>query len=140
MPKYPYTIPGEGIYKPWIEVALGYKKTHKVTPASIIALIDSGADVCFCSKTIGEWLRIQFKKKEVITFTAANGTPLHTIKEVVSLHVAGKKYECPFYFSDELPRETPIILGQAGFFDHFRIIFDVQNKEIEITNSEISLN
>lgn len=132
MPKYPYYIPREGVYKPWIQVALGYRKTHKITPHSIIALVDSGADVCFCSKDIGIWLGIKFKKRDVITFTAANNTPLHTYKEILTLYAAGKKYDCPFYFSDELPRETPIILGQLGFFDHFTITFSVKNKEIEV--------
>lgn len=133
MYKYPYYIPREGVYKPWIEVALGYKKTHKVTPSTVIALIDSGADVCFCSKNIGIWLGIQFKKKEEIIFTTANGTPLHTVKESITFYVAGVNYKTDFYFSDELPRETPIILGQVGFFDHFKVTFDVRNREIEIT-------
>ena len=88
MAKYPYYVPTKNVYKPWIRVNLGYKKTHKITPAAVHALIDSGADVCFCSTDIG-------------------------IKT--------------------LPRETPIILGQRGFFDHFKITFDLQNKEIEIT-------
>lgn len=132
MAKYPYYIPRDGVYKPWIPVALGYKKTHKITPVTIVALIDSGADVCFCSKDIGIWLGITFIGKPSVTFTTANGTPLNTLKETIKLYVGGKNYECPFYFSDQLPRETPIILGQVGFFDHFRITFDVKNKEIEI--------
>ena len=43
----------------------------------------------------------------------------------------------PYYIPSEgvykpLPHETPIILGQVGFFDHFKITFDVKNKEIEV--------
>ena len=44
----------------------------------------------------------------------------------------GKIYECPFYISSELPKETPIILGQLGFFDKFTIKFNLPKKEIEI--------
>lgn len=133
MAKYPYFIPSPNVYKSWIRISLGYKKTHKVTPAAIVALIDSGADVCFCSKDIGLWLGIQFRNKKSTTFTAANGTTFEGIKEVVTLYVAGRSYECPFYFSDTLPHQTPVILGQLGFFDHFKITFDLENREIEIT-------
>lgn len=132
MPKYPYFIPSDKIYKPWIKVSLGYRKTHKVTPAVIVALVDSGADVCFCSKDIGIWLGIQFSKKLFTTFTAANRSSFEAAKETAMLYTCGKNYECPFYFTDTLPHETPIILGQLGFFDHFKINFDLQNKEIEI--------
>lgn len=132
MAKYPYYSPTPNVYKPWIFVRLGYKKTHKVTSALIPALVDSGADVCFCSKDIGMWLGVQFKGKNPVIFTTANRTSLTTFKEVVSLYFENKQHEFPFYFSDELPRETPIILGQLGFFDKFIIKFDRQNKEMEI--------
>lgn len=135
MAKYPYvTLPSkEGlVYKPWINVSLGYKKTHKIT-YPVAALIDSGADVCFCAKDIGIWLGIQFKKKTPFTFNAANRTTFEAFKEAVVLHTSEKTYSCSFYFTSQLPPETPIILGQLGFFDHFKISFDLKNKEIEIT-------
>ena len=62
MPKYPYYIPSEGVYKPWIAILLGYKKTHKVTTAEITSLIDSGADVCFCLKDYAWYDQIHEKK------------------------------------------------------------------------------
>ena len=96
MAKYPYYIPSPNVYKPWIRVSLGYRKTHKVTPAAIVALIDSGADVCFCSKIIGIWLGVQFRNKEEKTFTAANRSTFTAIKETITLYVAGKDYQCPF--------------------------------------------
>lgn len=132
MSKYQYVNPGPGVYKPWVSVSLGYRKTHKVTPAAIVALIDSGADVCFCSKDIGIWLGIQFKKAKPVIFTTANRTTFGAVKEMVTLYVCGTNYQCPFYFTEDLPRETPIILGQLGFFDHFEVNFDFKNKTIEI--------
>ena len=67
-----------------------------------------------------------------MTFTTANGSSLHTFLETLTLYVGGRDYDCSFYISDKLPRETPIILGQLGFFDHHKITFDLENKEIEI--------
>jgi len=134
MAKYPYTVlPGEitPVYKPLIPVLLNCKKTHKITPP-INALVDSGADVCFCAKNIGLWLGIQFKKKRPYTFTTANKTPFQAMKEEVILYTAGTRLTCPFFFTDTLPKETPVILGQQGFFENFRITFDVRSKIIEI--------
>lgn len=132
MRKYPYYIPAEKVYKPWIPVNIGFGKTHKMTPSTIVALIDSGADVCFCSKIIADFLGITQKNKKEVIFTAANGTLLPTFLEKLTLYIGGRKYECPFYISDKLPAETPIILGQLGFFDHHKITFDLDNKSIEI--------
>ncbi len=133
MRKFSYYIPENKIYKPWIPVEIGFRKTHKITSAPITALIDSGSDVCFCLKNIADFLGVTASNKEKVIFTAANGTPLPTFLEVLTLYVGGKNYECSFYISDKLPFETPIILGQLGFFDHHKVAFDLQNNEIEIT-------
>ncbi len=134
MAKYPYKVlpfPGGQVYKPLVPVILGFKKTHKIT-TPIYALIDSGADVCFCSIDIGLWLGIDFNNKKSIYFTAADNKQFETKKEVITLHIEKKIYECPFYFSKELPPTSPVILGQIGFFDHFKVSFDLKNREIVI--------
>lgn len=132
MHKYPYYIPANKVYKPWIPVSLGYKKTHTILSAPVTGLIDSGADVCFCSKEIASYLGVREKGKEKFTFITANGTSLPTFLETLTIYVGGKNYDCSFYISEKLPPETPIILGQLGFFDHHKISFDLENKEIEI--------
>jgi|SRR3990167_1149546 len=129
---YPYYSPALNVYKPWIPVRLSYKKTHKVLPSNVVALIDSGADVCFCSKDIAFWLGSSGKNKEQKEFTTANSGKFNAYKDKLTLMANGKIYECPFYISSELPKETPIILGQLGFFDKFTIKFNLPKKEIEI--------
>lgn len=134
MAKYPYiALPRKEkiVYKPWIRIRLGYSKSHKVTP-SLFTLIDSGADVCFCLTDIGVWLGIKNKHKSVITFKTANKSKFEAFKEIVNVFISGEKYSCPFYFSPDLPPETPIILGQEGFFDRFKITFNLPQKEMEI--------
>lgn len=133
MAKYPYYIlpaPQGSVYKPFIPVRLSYPKTHKVTN-SIVALIDSGADVCFCSEDIGIWLGIN--KKKVVSFTAANNQTFDAYPETTTLYACSKNYSCTFYFSSQLTKKFPVILGQKGFFDHFKISFDFSNREIEIS-------
>ncbi len=132
MPKYPYFIPEANVYKPILPVILNFQKTHRITN-QIPALVDSGADVCFCHEDIANWLgSMDQKTKEHKEFTTANNEKFIAYKENISILVCGKQYDCPFYISKELPRQTPIILGQLGFFDHFKVIFDLANKEIEI--------
>ncbi len=132
----PYTLL-PSIYKgsvrlPLAKVILNYKKTHKITPVPISALIDSGADVCFCNETIGAWLGIKFNKNKEGIFTTANKTTFKAKPEIITIHSYNKIYECKFFFTDTLPQHTPIILGQIGFFDHFKITFDYQGNEIII--------
>lgn len=131
----PYTLlPSNNkvsISLPLAKVLLNYKKTHKIT-VPISALIDSGADVCFCNEAIGIWLGINFNKIKAETFTTANRTTFKAKPEIIHLHAYHKAYECKFYFTDSLPQHTPIILGQIGFFDHFKIAFDYQGNKITI--------
>lgn len=132
----PYTLL-PSIYKgsvrlPLARIVLNYKKTHKITPVPISALIDSGADVCFCNETIGAWLGIKFSKNREGVFTTANKTTFKAKPEIVTIRAYDKIYECKFFFTDTLPKHTPIILGQIGFFDHFKISFDYQGNEIVI--------
>lgn len=137
MAKYPYTIlPSTDlgkVYKPLIPVYFCNLKSHKITNTAINALVDSGADVCFCAMNIGIWLGINFKKRKPSEFTAANNQTFKTYKEIVKLVVCGKTYNCPFYFSDELIKIAPVILGQIGFFDRFKVSFDLKNAEMDIS-------
>lgn len=120
------------VLKPFIKVQLNYKKTHKIT-LPVVALIDSGADVCFCSDFIGTWLGINFNKiKEKAEFTAANGGKFEAKPVTVNLVVGDKNYPVKFYFTDVLPNYSPIILGQIGFFDSFRVVFDSKKGIIQL--------
>ena len=135
MAVYPYFELPSGkrkTYYPILKVILNYKKTHKITPP-IISLVDSGADICMCSKDIGVWLGINFKKlKEKIEIRGISNCPVKAVKEYVNLLVNNQEYVCPFYFSEDYPSNRPLILGQIGFFDHFVVSFDYKNKKFEI--------
>ncbi|KKR32913.1 MAG: hypothetical protein UT63_C0028G0002 [Candidatus Gottesmanbacteria bacterium GW2011_GWC2_39_8] len=136
MPKIAYTSlpsPHGHINKPLINIGLSSDKTHRVIPAQIKALIDSGADVCLCSEDISAWLGIKLNRKKSCSFTAANNQIFNAIPEYLTMSVFGKKYKSNFFISNNLPKNFPIILGQKGFFSQFKIVFDYKNLEIEIT-------
>lgn len=133
--KFPYVaLPSKvgKVYKPLVKIRLSYLKTHKLT-LPVAALIDSGADVCFCSDFIGTWLGIQLSKiKKEEEFTAANGQVFKAKPAVVKLLMENLHFETTVYFTDVLPRNTPIILGQIGFFDRFKITFNAKEEFIQI--------
>ena len=135
MLKFPYVaLPSKmgNVYKPLIKVRFNYLKTHKIT-LPVVALIDSGADVCFCSDFIGAWLGIQFNKiKKDEEFTAANGQTFKAKPVNISVFIENINYKSTIYFTDVLPRQTPIILGQIGFFDRFKITFNATEGYIQI--------
>ena len=135
MVKFPFlALPGKKgkvIYKPSIPVSLVFRKTHVVT-SRIYALIDTGADVCFCNKNIGVFLRVNFVNKPVEYFKAANDQKFPAQKEQIRVYLGNTQVDCPFYFTDALPRTTPIILGEKGFLNRFKVTFDYPNKAIQL--------
>lgn len=135
MTKFPYinlpTPTGKIVYKPLIHVRLSYTKTHKYTDP-VWGIIDSGSDVCLCHKNIGMWLGINFKNEDRVKLKAANNQVFITYKARVVLYVCGLRYKCTFYFTDELVKNYPVILGQIGFFDRFKVTFDLKKRDIEI--------
>ena len=107
---------------PLINTLLIYK--HQLIKTPIPGLVDSGSQHCYCQMAIGEYLRINFKKKKPVMSTAANGTKFKGYLETVTLLVSGKRIEAPVIFSSEMNPSFPLVLGQEGFFSHFRVCFD----------------
>lgn len=121
--------PNLAIY-PLLPINLIYK--HQLIKYPISALVDSGAEYCYCLKTIGEYLRINFRNKKPITSRAANGTEFIGFKEIVGVIINGTKIESPFIFSDSINPSFPIILGQNSFFSQFKICFEKSKNQFSI--------
>ena len=120
------TEPSASTY-PLLPVIFIYK--HQIINYTIKALVDSGAENCYCLKSIGDYLRINFRRKKPIISTAANNSKLVGYSESINLLVNGKKIEAPFIFTANLDPNFPVILGQNGFFSQFKVCFNrSQNK------------
>lgn len=131
---YPYIEPQRGVFLPWIMVRLGNKKAGTSLSKPVVALVDSGAEVCFCSKDIAEYLGVDLNRSQVQNFTtASNGTFAAYKVNDLKLYVCKRAYACEFYVTDSLPPQLPIILGQKGFFDHHHVQFDFKKKEMTLT-------
>jgi len=136
----PYFSPQQNVYKPWVQIRLGNSHSHQLLPQYIIALIDSGADACLCITGIAKALKIKLDPSKTREFRGVNNQPVNTIKADVQLYICNTKIICPFYFTDTLPPQTPIILGHECFFEKFRITFDFKNKAIELLDNAKKVN
>lgn len=105
---------------PLVPVTLVYK--HQLIKTPIFALVDSGAEYCYCLKTIGDYLRIKFQNKNKVTSLAANNTEFVGYREIITGIVNGKRIEIPFVFSSNLNPSFPLILGQTGFFPSLKFV------------------
>ncbi len=135
MAQYHYTtLPGsKSIQRPYLRLRLTNPVTHKQTPP-LRGLIDSGADICLGSHELAVWLGLQFDgQEEKITITTANGTTTDAVKKSVLLTTEAGQYHCPFFFAEGIPPDAPPLLGQQGFFDHFRVCFELRTNTFEIT-------
>lgn len=133
---YPYVAPQPNLIVPWIPVSLGSQKTHRVMKHSVMALVDSGADVCLCSEDIAAFLGkmvTDSRKRIVKKLIAADGKQFSSYRVVLNLFVCGHTYECPFYITNTLPHVQPVILGQRGFFSEHQVQFDFRQREISTT-------
>ena len=134
MPKYNYTqLPGSRtIYRPYIQIKIENPLNKKQTPP-IRALIDSGADICLASQELAIWLGVKFTGKEsTVEITTANGTTALASKKKVILHIQNQKFNSFMFFAQKIPPDSAPLLGQLGFFDKFKICFNLQNKKFQI--------
>jgi hypothetical protein len=135
MANYSYIpLPGsQDIHRPYVRIWLHHPKSHKRTP-QILGLLDSGSDICLASKDIALWLGIHFNgDEESIAIETANGSRSYAVKHPLIITTEERQYECPFFFVDGLSPDEPPLLGQQGFFDHFRVCFDWKNKTFELS-------
>jgi hypothetical protein len=97
-------------------------------------LVDSGADFCLFHAEIGEAIGLDIKKGKKGIVTGVGGKSSEYFLHKVTLEVGGWPYEIEAGFLPEIgTRSIPYgLVGQIGFFEHFKVIFDRQSEEIEL--------
>lgn len=119
----------KSIYKPLITVALknGERKQK------LFALVDSGADACLFPRGMAEQLGIgDVKSGERLHFTGLGGDQNPFFFHEVEILLGPYHVKTKVGFSASYSIGVSGILGQLGFFEHFLIHFDHQNKYIEV--------
>jgi hypothetical protein len=93
-------------------------------------LVDSGADFCILKAEIGEILGYDITSGEPFSYIGINGASSEGYIHDVRLNVKGRIVDARVVFSHDIPRGGHQVVGQVGFFDHFKINFDYQDGTI----------
>ena len=124
----PSTKRTKKFYRPIIPAILMYKTNY----VGYQALIDSGSDYCIFESAVANYLGISLTSGKKRHFFGINGEKVKGYEHNIKLKLAGKIYNTTVIFSREIPENSFGVLGSKGFFDHFKVILDYKNKNIEL--------
>lgn len=126
--------PGGYNWHPLLQVCLRYGTKRRV----LHALVDSGAVECVFPEAIGKLLAIDVPSGVPKTYfgIAEQGVPgfVHTIELQVTGLNQWITIEAGFVRADFIP-----LLGQAGFFEKYQVIFERSRHQFEINSRENAL-
>ncbi|MDO8624439.1 MAG: retropepsin-like aspartic protease [bacterium] len=124
------TTDGRAKKRPVIEISLeagGVKR-------GFFAVIDSGADVTTMSVQVAEILGVDWRTLPSGNLLGISGIAQRSYHGRVKLTVSAldDTFEIPVVFTEA---NLPILLGQEGFFDRYRIKFEKDHDTFEITKA-----
>ena len=100
-------------------------------------LVDSGADLCFFDLELAEIIGLDPKKGDKIFFVGVTGTQRVAYVHDIEINVGGHAVKTKAAFA-ALPSQGYGIVGQRGFFEFFRVIFDYQKKQVELRDKTVT--
>lgn len=108
---------------------------HGVNMQPVLGLVDSGGSDCIFSASIGEVLGIDVPSGRSYKFHGYDFTEVRGFVHRISLQVEGFPHwiEIDAVFIES---EVMTILGQAGFFENYQIVFERFNRRFEINTKE----
>lgn len=116
------------VLRPIIPVILVYNERM----VGYEALIDSGADYNILDAGIADVLGIRVTSGHKRQIAGIGGHKIKGYEHDLFLKVAGKQYRTKVVFSKEIPPHSFGVLGNQGFFNHFRVNFDYRRKTITL--------
>jgi hypothetical protein len=125
---FPYKQLGDGYARPIIPIDIrfgGEVMTFEV-------LIDSGADLNVLPADVGAALGIPIEEGKKVSVGGIGGSGIPLFIHPVSITVGGWSYHVEMGFMPDMPSASHGVVGQSGFFDLFKVIFDFGNERIEL--------
>jgi len=120
--KYPAPqTPGGFLYAASIAVNIALPEKNSPRSKRFDAVIDSGASGCLFHASIGRGIGLEIEKGEMTQTMGVAGSSNIFLHDI-SLYAPGGIIATRAGFSDDLPLAG--LLGMAGFFEHFKIVFD----------------
>jgi hypothetical protein len=119
----------EDILRPVIPIALH----HDAGVTDYEVLVDSGADVNVFAYQLGEYLGIDVSSGIPSTLVGVAGQPEDFYLHPIKLEVGGWVITVEAGFAKSLDHKPYGIVGQRGFFDQFRVSFDLPAESLEVS-------
>ncbi len=116
-------------FRPIISVSLKYNSTT----FDYLALVDSGADFNMFHGGLAKILRIDLTRLKRIPFSGikSNATG-EAFVTAIEIGINNEFINSPVMFSNDISDNGYGIVGQLGFFNHFKIAFDYSDKDMEL--------
>lgn len=128
--KFKYVKYGQ-ILRPVIPI----KVKNKNQEIGYYVLIDSGADICLFNAEIGEIIGLDIKKGKIKEVFGIGGKASFYYLHKIKIEVGGWEYEINAGFMPSISGNLGMpygVVGQSGFFEYFKVIFDRTKEEIEL--------
>lgn len=127
-----YTRFSNTVVRPVVRV--GIQHGHRALDYDV--LIDSGADMNVFDADLAQALGINLTSGDPVDIVGATGEPGSAFIHPVTLTVGKHTLTAPLAF---MSAATPYgLAGQRGFFDQFRVTFDLPAEVIELTPHRVS--
>jgi len=111
------------IFRPLIPITLIYQKRF----AQTAALLDSGADYNLFHGDVATYLGIDLTSGIKRHIQGIKGS-ITGYGHKITLRVNAHRYKTKVIFSSQIPDNALAVLGNTGFFDHFRVEFNYPQK------------
>ncbi len=119
----------DGVVRPVIPIEIH----HGDVGLRYEVLVDSGADMNIMSAEIAEALGIDVKSGEKKSVGGITGERQPFYVHNIQIRVGGWVYsDVEVGFMLDMPNYGYGVVGQRGFFEFFKVIFDLQKEEIEL--------
>ena len=116
------------VNRPIIPVILIYRSSL----VNYQALIDTGSDYNVFEAGVSQLLGLRLTSGHKRQITGIGGKKIKGYEHNVALRITGKQYRTKVIFSNQIPPYSFGVLGNKGFFDHFKVTFKYP-KYIDIT-------
>ncbi len=124
-------------YTPSIPVVM-YPKNGNLEPISVIALVDSGADISVLPRDLAELLGFNLENidESNLEETRGIGGVTHVIYDSITIKLGNNRenytLKIPVSILVDPNAEVPPLLGRNGFFDEFEVRFKQRNLKIQL--------
>jgi hypothetical protein len=116
------------VSRPYIPICLRYQQDS----ANVYALVDSGADTCLFHSSVGQALGLDVTTGRLQKFFGISEEGIEVYFHTLKFQIIGStdlfEIEAGFTPSDGVKA----ILGQKGFFERYKIIFERYKDRLEI--------